>query len=348
MSTEKSKNNDTAHVSLFPSPPWQLVNRHQSASGASQETHIRPPTPPGQNVYRMFGNLYNLDDAILRSLESQGVRRVYPQTYNRKRELRKINFSILANYLDLLDIITRDPSSPKRTERLDNLAILFINMHHLVNEYRQHQARDLLREILSYQASNDFSSFSASLSNLMTILFLFCFDTCMHSANFHRPLFRLIFQVSIASQTVSKAELYTTRADDLLRNAGHELLVPGQPSVTFSMPGVSTNCVDTVRSGLVELGPSLAPLLQTVLDETMGTDPTGRRMQPTSGVSSSSRLATNLLDHSGPSSALDCLTSDPFMDGMSADDPASHVDPSLWQFLSECQPDYTSFPDASG
>ncbi|THD22499.1 Mediator of RNA polymerase II transcription [Fasciola hepatica] len=304
MSTEKSKNNDTAHVSLFPSPPWQLVNRHQSASGAPQETHIRPPTPPGQNVYRMFGNLYNLDDAILRSLESQGVRRVYPQTYNRKRELRKINFSILANYLDLLDIITRDPSSPKRTERLDNLAILFINMHHLVNEYRQHQARDLLREILSYQ-------------------------------------------VSIASQTVSKAELYTTRADDLLRNAGHELLVPGQPSVAFSMPGVSTNCVDTVRSGLIELGPTLAPLLQTVLDETMGTDPAGRRMQPTSGVSSS-RLAANLLDHSGPSSALDCLTSDPFMDGMSADDPASHVDPSLWQFLSECQLDYTSFPDASG
>lgn len=304
MSTDKSKNNDTAHVSLFPAPPWQLVNRHQGGSGAPQETPIRPPTPPGQNVYRMFGNLYNLDDSILRSLESQGVRRVYPQTYNRKRELRKINFSILANYLDLLDIITRDPSSPKRTERLDNLAVLFINMHHLVNEYRQHQARDLLREILSYQ-------------------------------------------VSIASQTVTKAELYTSRADDLLRNAGHELLVSGQPSVTFSMPGVSTNCIDTVRSGLVELGPTLAPLLQTVLDETMGADPAGRRMPSTSGVAPP-RLATSLLDHSGPSSALDCLTSDPLMDTMGTDDPASHVDPSLWQFLSECQLDDASFPDPHG
>ncbi|VDP91705.1 unnamed protein product [Echinostoma caproni] len=331
MSSEKSKNADMAHVSLFPSPPWQLVNRHQTGPGASQEPPIRPPTPPGQTVYRMFGNLYNLDDAILRSLESQGVRRVYPQvdfavislllmssnivccifsivplpnqTYNRKRELRKINFSILANYLDLLDIITRDPSSPKRTERLDNLAILFINMHHLVNEYRQHQARDLLREILSYQ-------------------------------------------VSIASQTVEKAELYTTRANDLLRNAGQELIVPGQPSVTFNVPGVSTNCVDTVRSGLVELGPTLAPLLQTVLDETMGGDPACRRIQAAPGLGSSSRLPGNLLDHPGSQSSLDCFNSDGILDGVCGDDPADHVDPSLWQFLSECQlDDGASYPD---
>ncbi|VDQ06432.1 unnamed protein product [Trichobilharzia regenti] len=130
-------------------PPWQLINKLFST-----DTPPRPPTPPGSTAYRMFGNFYNSEDAILRSLESQGVRRVYPQTYNRKRELKKINFSILANYLDLLDIITRDPSSPKRTEKLDHLAILFINMHHLVNEYRQHQARDLLREILKYQRKN--------------------------------------------------------------------------------------------------------------------------------------------------------------------------------------------------
>ncbi|KAG5444943.1 Mediator of RNA polymerase II transcription subunit 7 [Clonorchis sinensis] len=73
---DKNKPNDSAHVSLFPSPPWQLVTKHHSPSS---EPPIRPPTPPGTNVYRMFGNLYNLDDAILRSLESQGVRRVYPQ-----------------------------------------------------------------------------------------------------------------------------------------------------------------------------------------------------------------------------------------------------------------------------
>ncbi|VEL20314.1 unnamed protein product [Protopolystoma xenopodis] len=145
------KSNDlTSHVSIFPIPPWQVINKYSNATTV-QSTTSKPPTPPGPLTYRMFGNYFNSDDSILRSLESQDVRRVYPQTYNRKRELRKLNFSILANYLDLLDIITRDPSSPKRPEKLDHLAILFINMHHLANEYRPHQARDLLREILVYQ-----------------------------------------------------------------------------------------------------------------------------------------------------------------------------------------------------
>ncbi|KER29085.1 MED7 protein [Opisthorchis viverrini] len=274
---DKNKPSDSAHVSLFPSPPWQLVTKHHSPSS---ESPVRPPTPPGTNVYRMFGNLYNLDDAILRSLESQGVRRVYPQTYNRKRELRKINFSILANYLDLLDIITRDPSSTKRTERLDNLAVLFINMHHLVNEYRQHQARDLLREILKYQ-------------------------------------------VTVASQTVEKAEQYMTRADEILRNAGCDLVLPNQSSgLPTNVPStLPTNYIDTVRSGLSDLGPSLAPLLQTVLDETMGVDPTGRRGSlPSTQRGGISLLEQRLCENSKPSSTEEYEL-------------AEHLDPILWRFL---------------
>lgn len=78
------------------------------------------------------------------------------QICSRKAELKKLNFSILANYLDLLDIITRDPSSLKRKEKLDHIGQLFINMHHLLNEYRPHQARDLLREMLTYQVVHSY------------------------------------------------------------------------------------------------------------------------------------------------------------------------------------------------
>lgn len=54
--------------------------------------------------------------------------------------------------------MTRDPSSLKRKEKLEHIGILFINMHHLLNEYRPHQARDLLRQMLAYQVriANEF------------------------------------------------------------------------------------------------------------------------------------------------------------------------------------------------
>ncbi|KAH9283423.1 Mediator of RNA polymerase II transcription subunit 7-B [Echinococcus granulosus] len=139
-----------SHVSLFPIPPWELINKYTD-SAVARGTAPPPPQIPSSTSYQTFGIQYNTDDPILRPLESFGFRRIYPQTCSRKAELKKLNFSILANYLDLLDIITRDPSSLRRKEKLDHIGQLFINMHHLLNEYRPHQARDLLREMLTYQ-----------------------------------------------------------------------------------------------------------------------------------------------------------------------------------------------------
>ena len=55
----------------------------------------------------MFGVIFHADDAIIRPLESQGLRRLYPQSYDPKRELKKLNHSILVNFLDLLDILIK-------------------------------------------------------------------------------------------------------------------------------------------------------------------------------------------------------------------------------------------------
>ncbi|VDO03818.1 unnamed protein product [Rodentolepis nana] len=137
-------------VSLFPVPPWELIDKY-SDSAVSQSTAPQPPPIPISTTYQTFGVPFSTDYLILKPLESFGFRRIYQQNCSRKSELKKLNFSILANYLDLLDILTRDPSSDKRKEKLDHIGQLFINIHHLLNEYRPHQARDLLREMLIYQ-----------------------------------------------------------------------------------------------------------------------------------------------------------------------------------------------------
>ena len=64
----------------------------------------------------------------------------------------------MASFLDLVDIIINDdvmrirnPESGRRAEKIDDLTLLFIHMHHLVNEFRPHQARETLRVMMEQQ-----------------------------------------------------------------------------------------------------------------------------------------------------------------------------------------------------
>jgi len=113
-----------------------------------------PPPPLGPNdPYRMFGQPFiPAEDTIISSLESQGLRRLFSnKELDRKKELKKLNQSILVNFLDLLDLLIKAPDSPKREEKIEDLNLLFINMHHLINEFRPHQARETLRVMLHVQ-----------------------------------------------------------------------------------------------------------------------------------------------------------------------------------------------------
>ena len=121
----------------------------------------------------------------IRSLETQGIQRLYSSgtstasstttpsnmsTNNHKKELKKLNHSILIAYLDLLEILIKAPTKelPRdqqqidfnteqqtfktlRDQKLEDIELLFINMHHLINELRPHQARDNIRCILEMQ-----------------------------------------------------------------------------------------------------------------------------------------------------------------------------------------------------
>lgn len=71
--------------------------------------------------------------------------------FERRRELKKLNHSLLVNFLDLLDLLVYCPDSPKRAEKVEDLSLLFIHIHHLLNEFRPHQARETLRVMMELQ-----------------------------------------------------------------------------------------------------------------------------------------------------------------------------------------------------
>ncbi|XP_029918154.1 mediator of RNA polymerase II transcription subunit 7 [Myripristis murdjan] len=136
-------------VSALPPPPMQYIKEYTD-DNIRKGLAPKPP-PPIRDSYMMFGNQFQCDDLIIRPLESQGIERLHPMQFDHKRELKKLNMSILVNFLDLLDILIRSPGSIKREEKLEDLKLLFVHMHHLINEYRPHQARETLRVMMEVQ-----------------------------------------------------------------------------------------------------------------------------------------------------------------------------------------------------
>ncbi|CAL1270007.1 unnamed protein product, partial [Larinioides sclopetarius] len=130
-------------------PPLQYVNLYTDENIA--KGHAPPPPKYNVDSYSMFGSQFHTDDPIIPPLESQGIRRLYPQNYDHKHELKKLNHSILVNFLDMLDTLIRCPDTSKRDEKKEDINLLFIHTHHLINEFRPHQARETLRVMLEVQ-----------------------------------------------------------------------------------------------------------------------------------------------------------------------------------------------------
>ncbi|XP_076029709.1 mediator complex subunit 7 [Oratosquilla oratoria] len=140
---------ETELKSTFPLPPTQYLSQYTDENIRRGRAPKLPPVMHSE--YTMFGVPFNADDAIIRPLESQSIRRLYPQSFDHRRELKKLNHSILVNFLDLLDLLIKCPDANKRTDKIDDINILFINMHHLINEFRPHQARETVRVMLEMQ-----------------------------------------------------------------------------------------------------------------------------------------------------------------------------------------------------
>merc|ERR1712130_314952 len=65
--------------------------------------------------------------------------------------MKGINISIVMKFLDLLDLLRRDPQSEERQKLHTELELLFVNIHQLVNEYRPHQAKETLIVLMQMQ-----------------------------------------------------------------------------------------------------------------------------------------------------------------------------------------------------
>ncbi|KAL8491805.1 hypothetical protein ACS0TY_023417 [Phlomoides rotata] len=160
-----------------PPPPYYKLYKNYS-----EDTESAPaPPPPIEGPYVLYGANYTTDD-VLPGLEEQGVRQLYPKGTNVdfKKELRSLNRELQLHLLELADVLVERPSQYAR--RVEDISLIFKNLHHLLNSLRPHQARATLIHILELQiqrrkqAVEDIKRYYA-LSMLCTIVrigMLFC------------------------------------------------------------------------------------------------------------------------------------------------------------------------------
>ncbi|KAI1007885.1 hypothetical protein K3495_g357 [Podosphaera aphanis] len=156
-STQSSSKNSKHSNPVTPSP-GRIV-------GLSPELRflLPPELPtPAEGKFRCFGDVYYMKEE-LPSLEAMGVEQVYtaPSTpsqtasqstlmhHDRAFILKRLAKSLLLNFLELVGIMAINPS--EWPEKVQDIRTIIINFHHLLNEYRPHQARESLILVMKEQ-----------------------------------------------------------------------------------------------------------------------------------------------------------------------------------------------------
>ncbi|KAH8816026.1 MED7 protein-domain-containing protein [Xylogone sp. PMI_703] len=155
-----------ALAAAFPNPPpfWQhftpenlnRIAEIKNENGPTPQTRdlppelrfLVPPEPPAEGIFNVFGDRFNINEE-LPSLEEQGIQQLYTSPsdtggkhLDRALILKRIAKSLLLNFLELVGIMSINPEEYQ--EKVNDIRTLFINFHHLLNEYRPHQARESL------------------------------------------------------------------------------------------------------------------------------------------------------------------------------------------------------------
>uniref|UniRef100_A0A1I8B289 Mediator of RNA polymerase II transcription subunit 7 n=1 Tax=Meloidogyne hapla TaxID=6305 RepID=A0A1I8B289_MELHA len=149
MSQQSGTTNNSLpqNVNLFPPPP---IFAEGYTSDNIAKGLVLPP-PPVPTKFEVFGETFDLEGALLPSLTDTGCQQLYSASGNWRSELLKLNRSLVAAFLDLVEVLIRCPDNEERIEKIETIRTLFINIHHLINEYRPVQARDTLRQLIKHQ-----------------------------------------------------------------------------------------------------------------------------------------------------------------------------------------------------
>ncbi|KAI1824270.1 MED7-domain-containing protein [Xylaria intraflava] len=119
--------------------------------------NLQPPAEPEDGEWRVFGDRYKLEDEPPH-LEDGEIRRLFPAPEERDQDgkhfdratiLKRLAKSLLLNFLELTGLLATSPEAAE--EKITDLRDLFINFHHLINEYRPHQARESLISMMQSQ-----------------------------------------------------------------------------------------------------------------------------------------------------------------------------------------------------
>ncbi|KAJ2779784.1 Mediator of RNA polymerase II transcription subunit 7 [Coemansia javaensis] len=111
--------------------------------------YLVPPPPPTEGTYSGFGQVWQVNGR-LPTLAEQNIAQLYPDgPIDRIAELKRLNHSVVFEFLDLVDVLVRDPS--QYGARVERIRDILVNIHHLVNEHRERQAKETLKSMLRQQ-----------------------------------------------------------------------------------------------------------------------------------------------------------------------------------------------------
>ncbi|ORX78719.1 MED7-domain-containing protein [Anaeromyces robustus] len=163
---------------LYPPPPVFYLNytdeniklREEALKSASSATlaatiqqqdfsFLDPPKPLTTGTFTVFGMTKPITEEI-QLLKNYQIPQLYPDEVEGTEEyikiLKKLNHSLLFNYVELLKTLSRAPEDFRTN--IDNIRLILINMHHILNGCRTHQARDTIKLMLEQQINRRMKS----------------------------------------------------------------------------------------------------------------------------------------------------------------------------------------------
>ncbi|KAF2713398.1 mediator of RNA polymerase II transcription subunit 7 [Pleomassaria siparia CBS 279.74] len=166
-------------------PPSPCLSASQLLSLPTELRCLVPPEPPAEDdQYRVFGqmtkvhgtedlkeqmeglgHLMGIIEPPLEGWEFEQLPSSRPPTpvlgeppldasngkLDRQETLSRLIRSLLIKFLELVGILYSNPTSPQKDEALKDILTFVTNMHALINEYRPHQARETLINMLEMQ-----------------------------------------------------------------------------------------------------------------------------------------------------------------------------------------------------